>query len=350
MNACENPEILRVFFFFNLILNIVKIVVPIGLIVMGLIDFSRALTSNDESTQKKSTKLFIKRVIMAVLVFFVPWIVETLIIGLGNLADGVNFTDCLENATKEKIESLENSEKIREDVEKKQSINITVIYHANGGSMSVNGEGKNDGYQLKYKNYTPIELIKLDDYFGGTSDSSISPPNKKYIFIGWYDKDGKIVSTKENLTIRFDYEKDETIDLYAKWHTFTLDSNFKNSNCSVAIIANTNGGKLEDSNMNNFYYNTYCSYTDLNIVVSSKNYCVLTAEREISLESKLPNLIRENFDFQGWNLDPSTFIKLYPNPSITKYVIPEEKCNEGYIFTSASFKEKEICIGNNCLY
>lgn len=107
IKPCENPEILKVFYFLNIIIDIVKIVIPIGLIVIGMIDFSKALTSNDEGSQKKSVNLFIKRVIMAILVFLVPWIVETLIIWLGNLADGVNFTDCLENANREKIDELE---------------------------------------------------------------------------------------------------------------------------------------------------------------------------------------------------------------------------------------------------
>ncbi|MGM9876438.1 MAG: hypothetical protein ACI310_04330 [Bacilli bacterium] len=108
VDACTNPDILRVIYFAKLILDIVKIVIPVGLIIMGMIDFSKSVVTSDEAVQKKNVKLFVKRIIFAVLVFAVPWIVETLIVSLGNLTDGVNFTDCLENAESDCIEQIEN--------------------------------------------------------------------------------------------------------------------------------------------------------------------------------------------------------------------------------------------------
>lgn len=107
-DACTDPDILRVIYFAKLILDIVKIVIPVGLIIMGMIDFSKSVATSDEGVQKKNVKLFVKRIIFAVLVFAVPWIVETLIVSLGNLTEGVNFTDCLENAESDCIEQIEN--------------------------------------------------------------------------------------------------------------------------------------------------------------------------------------------------------------------------------------------------
>ena len=106
-DACTNPDILRVIYFGKLIVDIVKIIIPIGLIIIGMVDFSKSVVTSDDGTQKKNMKLFVKRIVFAVLVFAVPWIVEVLMINLGNLTDGVNFTDCLENANSEKIEALE---------------------------------------------------------------------------------------------------------------------------------------------------------------------------------------------------------------------------------------------------
>lgn len=103
MKICENPDILRVIFFGKEIINIVKIIVPIALIILGMIDFAKAVASNDEKANKKNISLFFKRVLNAVLIFIVPWIVEIVIVTLGDLTKGVNFTDCLQNATAEKI-------------------------------------------------------------------------------------------------------------------------------------------------------------------------------------------------------------------------------------------------------
>ena len=108
VDACTNPDILRVIYFGKLIVDIVKIVIPIGLIIMGMIDFSKSVVSSDEGAQKKNITLLGKRIIFAILVFAVPWIVETLMVSLGNLTEGVNFTDCLENANSDCIEQLEN--------------------------------------------------------------------------------------------------------------------------------------------------------------------------------------------------------------------------------------------------
>ena len=108
VDACTNPDILRVIYFSRLIVDIVKIVIPIGLIIMGMIDFSKSIVTSDDGVQKKNMKLLVKRIVFAVLVFAVPWIVEVLMINLGNLTEGVNFTDCLENATGDCIDQLEN--------------------------------------------------------------------------------------------------------------------------------------------------------------------------------------------------------------------------------------------------
>lgn len=111
-HICKTPAVLRVISFFMLIIDIVKIIIPIGLIVIGIISFSKAVIANDEKAQKKAFGLFSKRLLYAVLVFVVPWIVEVLMITLGNLAvtdnTEVNFTDCIENANSETIKNIEN--------------------------------------------------------------------------------------------------------------------------------------------------------------------------------------------------------------------------------------------------
>ena len=138
MNACENPDILRVIFFGKELINIVKIVVPIALIILGMIDFSKSVVSNDEAANKKNTILFLKRILNAVLIFAVPWLVETIIVTLGDLAEGVNITDCLQNANEAKIAELD------EGIEDDNNSN-------NGGNNNNNNNNNNSNAK---KNYT----------------------------------------------------------------------------------------------------------------------------------------------------------------------------------------------------
>ena len=54
MDACNNPDILRVIYFIKILIEIIMIIVPIGLIIMGLLDFSKSVVTNDENARKKN--------------------------------------------------------------------------------------------------------------------------------------------------------------------------------------------------------------------------------------------------------------------------------------------------------
>lgn len=66
------------------IINFIKIIVPIILIILGLIDYSKAVMSGSEDEMKKNTARFIKRTISAIIVFFVIAIVQFAFNILGN--------------------------------------------------------------------------------------------------------------------------------------------------------------------------------------------------------------------------------------------------------------------------
>ena len=63
------------------IIRLIKIVVPILLIIWGMIDFAKSVVSKKEEDIKKYQKLFISRLVSAVLVFLIVIIVQ-LIVGL----------------------------------------------------------------------------------------------------------------------------------------------------------------------------------------------------------------------------------------------------------------------------
>ena len=59
----------------GLIINVIRIGIPILLIVLGMIDFAKATIANDEKEQQKATKGLFKRFLYAIGVFAVAWIV-----------------------------------------------------------------------------------------------------------------------------------------------------------------------------------------------------------------------------------------------------------------------------------
>ena len=97
VEICQNPGVLRVLYFVFLLIDILFIVVPISLIIMLLVDFFKATISSDD-TAKKSAKMAGKRIISAVLVFCVPWIVNVIMGLLNSAGFQTGYLVCSENA------------------------------------------------------------------------------------------------------------------------------------------------------------------------------------------------------------------------------------------------------------
>ncbi len=58
------------------VITIIKIGIPILLIIFGMIDLGKAVMSNDEKEMKSSQTRLIKRILYAVIVFFIVAIVQ----------------------------------------------------------------------------------------------------------------------------------------------------------------------------------------------------------------------------------------------------------------------------------
>ena len=81
------------------IINIVKIIVPIMLVIFGMLDFGKAVTSNDEKIMKESQNRFIKRIIGAVAIFLVVAVTQFIfsMIGTDSTNDMVSCINCFIN-------------------------------------------------------------------------------------------------------------------------------------------------------------------------------------------------------------------------------------------------------------
>lgn len=98
LETCQHPGVLRALYFVYLLLDVIFIVVPIGLIIMLLIDFSKAVIAGEDDKAKKSTKIVVKRIIYAVLIFAMPWIVNLFLEFLSYAGFSTDYLDCRENA------------------------------------------------------------------------------------------------------------------------------------------------------------------------------------------------------------------------------------------------------------
>ena len=76
----------------HLIITIFKIVIPVLLVIFGMIDLGKAVVASKEDEIKKSQQILIKRVIMALIVFFVVQIVQVLVSFVSE--DNQSITGC----------------------------------------------------------------------------------------------------------------------------------------------------------------------------------------------------------------------------------------------------------------
>ncbi|MBO7079126.1 MAG: hypothetical protein J6W64_04890 [Bacilli bacterium] len=79
----------------HLIVLIIKIGVPILLIIFGMLDLGKAVVAQKDDEIKKGQQTFFKRVIAAILVFFVVTIVQ-LVIGFASGKDEDDVKGCIE--------------------------------------------------------------------------------------------------------------------------------------------------------------------------------------------------------------------------------------------------------------
>lgn len=75
--------------------NIIKIIVPIGLLIMGVIDLAKAVLASDEKEIKGAQSKFIKRAIAAVAVFFAVTLVDAIMGLIGSDdTDATGWSQC----------------------------------------------------------------------------------------------------------------------------------------------------------------------------------------------------------------------------------------------------------------
>ena len=79
--------------FTSRVVSLVKVIVPIILIVFGMIDLAKAVMANDDKIMKEAQTKLIKRIVYAVVIFFVVAIVQFVFSTLGDVDQGGETAD-----------------------------------------------------------------------------------------------------------------------------------------------------------------------------------------------------------------------------------------------------------------
>ena len=77
------------------IVTVIKIGVPILLVILGMLDLGKAVMAQKEDEIKKGQSLFIKRLIAAVLVFLVVFVVQIFVRFIAEKDENKNVKSCI---------------------------------------------------------------------------------------------------------------------------------------------------------------------------------------------------------------------------------------------------------------
>ncbi len=83
--------------FIGKLLLILKIVIPLVIIVLASIDFAKAAVSSDEKLIKAAGGKLIKRLILGILIFFIPLIIKLVFSMVSLVSDDIrnDYNNCI---------------------------------------------------------------------------------------------------------------------------------------------------------------------------------------------------------------------------------------------------------------
>jgi len=123
IELCENYNILNAVAIIKNIFNIVCIIIPILIIIFIMIDFFKAIISNDEEAIKKAAIAGGRRIIAGIIVFFIPTLANAFINFLNiNINANIDLASCIENSN-----NLEYYKELKEAEKEENRINSNSI-------------------------------------------------------------------------------------------------------------------------------------------------------------------------------------------------------------------------------
>ena len=95
MEFCHKSA--RIWQIVGYIIMIVKIVIPLIIIILGIIDLGKAVVSSDQKIIKDAGGNLLKRIILGVCIFFIPQIVDLIFQMVGGFSEEMrsDYENCL---------------------------------------------------------------------------------------------------------------------------------------------------------------------------------------------------------------------------------------------------------------
>lgn len=130
LSICGNPDILKVMILIKLVINAICVAVPIILIVILMIDYAKAVSSNNDNMVYKINKTLPYRLSAVAIIILMPTLVNIII----DVVDGSDdYLDCLSNGSWESVNEsyITNASRSIDNVRETLSLNDYNIAKSN---------------------------------------------------------------------------------------------------------------------------------------------------------------------------------------------------------------------------
>ena len=80
----------------SLIVTVIKVAIPVLIVILGMIDLTKAVMSGDEKVVKENQGKLIKRFVYAIIIFVLVSLVTLVFSIIGSKADEGDLTSCID--------------------------------------------------------------------------------------------------------------------------------------------------------------------------------------------------------------------------------------------------------------
>ena len=95
--SCAN-DVLPLFAAAKFVVRVIQIAVPFALVIWGSLDWFKALIAGDEKEMKQKRKPFVARVVAAIVILVLPWLVELIANQVAGQKESGEFWKCYKQA------------------------------------------------------------------------------------------------------------------------------------------------------------------------------------------------------------------------------------------------------------
>lgn len=220
IDFCSEPTFLGVIFFIKQLLKIAWILIPIGLIVMAMVDLAKSVLANGTDEMAKNGKVLIKRVLVCLSLYLIPTFVNFVINLMGDGVLDSDFVSCYQKANLNTIFQLSSNKSGN------SSDNFDDYVNSSGGSGGSNGSASSSS-----KNISSIRLdkktLKLQPKKYYTLTAIVSPPNTSNKNLSWKSSNSKVAIVNQNGKV--------TALKTGKTTITVSSSNGKKAKCTVTV-------------------------------------------------------------------------------------------------------------------